>query len=144
MISNDPKIRAKQIANLRPVSRDPALAREMARMHGFGSGKHRRCNATKRDGSPCRGWAMYGTPKCIKHGARQYSGTPSSPNRHVRQARDWLSENPPPLELTRTPEWRATETIGAQQGLLRKADLVAAWAAAQNGHWKAWRTLTSV
>ena len=140
-LATNPQVRARQLANLRPVSRDPELAREMARRHGFGSGKHKRCGATKMDGTPCRGWAMYGTSRCIKHGARRLAGKPS-PNRAARAAREWLIGNRPPPDLVRTPEWLATDTMGVTNGLIRKAALVAAWAKAQEGDWTAWRKLT--
>ncbi|WP_170353312.1 MULTISPECIES: hypothetical protein [unclassified Ruegeria] len=106
----------------------------------FGSGNHKRCNATRMDGQPCRGWAAFRTPKCIKHGARGLAGKPS-PNREVRAARNWLMENRPSRELVNTPEWRATDTLGTRNGILRKAALVAAWEAAQQGDWRLWRML---
>ncbi|MEP1199905.1 hypothetical protein [Tateyamaria sp.] len=106
----------------------------------FGTGTHKRCNATRTDGQPCRGWAAYRTTRCIKHGARGLAGVPS-PNREVRAARNWLMENKPSLELVRTPEWQATDKLGSKNGILRKAALVAAWRLAQDGNWAAWRDL---
>lgn len=109
----------------------------------FGMGFHKRCIATRTDGQPCRGWAAFGTPKCIKHGARSYKGTPPPPaiNRQVRAARNWLMYNPPDRELVRTPEWQATDRLGSKNGILRKMVLVAAWQAAQHGDWRHWRML---
>ena len=125
----------RRLAALRKIN-----ASRAAPTRHFGMGFHRRCNATRTDGQPCRGWAAFGTPKCIKHGARRLAGVPS-PNREVRAARNWLMENRPPVELTRTPEWQATDRLGSKNGILRKMVLVAAWQAAQHGDWRHWRML---
>lgn len=142
-LSSNPQARERQLDNIRKgaVSACPEKAREAGRTYGFGSGKHTQCAGTTRSGERCKSPAAYGTPKCLKHGARTYKGTPPSPNRDVMQARWWLAQNPPPRDLISHPEWLKTDTLGPRAGLLRKMALAVAWQATLNGEWALWRDL---
>ena len=144
-LSSNPQARERQLDNIRrgAVSASPEKARAAGKAYGFGSGRHQQCAATARSGERCKLPAAYGTPKCIKHGARRYKGTPDSPNRDVLQARNWLTQNPPPRDLTSHPEWLRTDTLGPRAGLMTKMKLAIAWQAAQHGDWTLWRRATS-
>ena len=138
-LSSDPKKRAIQMANLKPISADPKRASETAKAHGFGSGKLKRCAGINKGGGRCGAPAAYGTDKCVKHGARKLAGK-DSPNRDVRAAREAIKDVP--RELEQTPEWQATDAMGSRKGLMRKAALLAAWRQTEKGNWAAWRMLT--
>ncbi len=130
-----PEHRAKVIKNLRPRP-------QINELYGFGGSlsTHARCQGTRKDGQPCRGLAVHGTDRCLKHGARRKAGIPS-PNRAATEARHWLMENRPPRDLVRTPEWQATDTLGVTRGLLMKARLVQAWRLTEQGDFAEWRKI---
>ena len=140
-LSSDPNAKAAQLANLRPVSRDPAMASMMGKLHGFASGKAKRCEAITRKGEPCKHPAAYGTPKCRKHGAKRYAKAPKATAGNVAwsSALKQLSAlNAAGLvdpELVRHPAWNVGKNFP------RKLALVEAWNAMQNGDPAPWRRL---
>ena len=141
-LSPNPQARANQLANLRPVSRDPEKAREMGKLDGFGSGKHAQCEKVLKNGARCKRAACFGTPKCRQHGARRYKAAPASPASTVAwfAAFSRLGElrraGLIPVELERSKHWP-----GGKQ-YPRMVALVEAWQAAQQGNPEPWQHLT--
>ena len=140
-LSSDPNAKAAQLANLRPVSRDPAMASMMGKLHGFASGKHKQCEAIWPSGDRCKMPAAYGTPKCVRHGARKYAGTPSGTRTSVAYGsaiKQLSALNAAGLidpDLERHPAWDVGKNYP------RKLALVEAWNAMQNGDPAPWRNL---
>ena len=126
-----------QLANLRPLSADPAKASAQAKKTGFGTGTAKQCEATAKSGQRCKCPAAYGTPKCVKHGARRYKGTPPSPWAHLWAARRALARLDPDPELIRNPAWANARNVAARYAL------AVAWQAAQDGNPAPWRNLTT-
>ena len=140
-LSSDPDAKANQLANLRPVSRDPAAASMMGKLHGFGSGSAKQCEAIHPSGDRCKRPAAFGTPKCLQHGARRYKNAPPAPpeNRAYFSALKRLSDLKQagliPQELERSKHWPKGKEWP------RMVALVEAWNAMQNGDPTPWRNL---
>jgi len=128
---NNPNSRA----NLRPVSRDPALASAMGKKYGFGN-----LRTCEKCGKP----AAFNTPVCVSHGARMYKGTPPSPWRELTLAREVLSSADISPELDRNEAWRALDTAKPSVALPARVALLKAWNAMQEGNPGPWREMTKI
>lgn len=118
----------------------------------------RRCRATRADGGPCRGWAVWGdeTRRCLKHGGRssRSSGMQPTQSRYIpcrcpayqwphRPARGLCRWPLPPEAVCPTPEGtpspvarRRPEQTRRLRGIARRAKEAAleasAWPSAQS------------
>lgn len=142
-------VSAASLANLRPVSATPERARAFAKVHGIGgpNDTRKRCTAARKDGQRCGDLAAWGTPYCVRHGARRFKGTPDAPpeNRATRDALAVLRAVPQPPDLIRTDAWRDAQNLtryGAR--VARLAALAQAWqTGTETGDWGPWRRLST-
>lgn len=139
----------RSLANLRPVSATPERARAFAKLHGIGGplDKRKRCQGTRTDGGSCGDLAAFGTPYCVKHGARSVAKMPArAETRAARQALAFLEDaGPPPPDLAREPAWIAAGSgMGMNKRVTRQAALRRAWDhGTETGDWKPWRNLAT-